>query len=105
MTQPSDPVPRLRPGRDPRRSIPSSELPKALHPGRQWHITERFPARYALYEDYRMPEGYWTVRNLFSLHYRETYKTWKMTTDKTMMQIQSIDPPFQLAEALYDAAK
>lgn len=91
--------------RDRRQAIASSELPKALNPGRQWHITERFPAYYALYENCTTPEGYHTVRVMFSLFYFEHIPAWVVWTGRLRLDFpDSYDPPFQLAEALYDAA-
>lgn len=92
--------------RDRRQAIPSMDLPKALSPGRQWHIAERFPAQYALYENCTTPEGYHTVRPMFRLSHVEPRSAWVLSTKGLRMEFpDSYDPPFGIAEMFYDAAK
>jgi hypothetical protein len=96
----------MTPRSDRRQAIPSMDLPKALNPGRQWHIAERFPAQYSLYENCTTPEGYHTVRPMFRLFYVEPRSVWCLWDGRLGMDFpDSYDPPFGIAEALYDAAK
>jgi len=96
----------MMPLRDRRACIPSMDLPKALNPERQWHITERFPAQYALYENWTMPEGYHTVRPLFRLSHVEPRSAWRLWDGRIVVDLpDTYDPPFKLAEMFYDAAK
>lgn len=92
--------------RDRRQAIPSSKLPKALQPGRNWHITERFPAQYSLYENFTTLEGYHTVRPMFTLSYIEHQSAWVVWNGRLRLEFpDSYDPPFGIAEMFYDAAK
>lgn len=92
--------------RDRRQAIPSMDLPKALSPGRQWHITVGFPAQYALYENRITPEGYHTVGPMFRLSHVESRSAWVLWTESLRMEFpDSYDPPFGIAEMFYDAAK
>lgn len=83
-------------------------------PRRSWHpIEDKLLEVYAMYEPYTMPEGYSTIKRRLSLTRVKGEPGWTITSipdwhRNTVWQIKlppSTDPPFQLAEALYDAAK
>jgi hypothetical protein len=90
------------------------EMPKPLGEGRSWHpIEDKLVEAYSLYVSYIMPEAYSTIKRQATLSRIRGEPGWTLTTtprwpmDKTcqMKLPPSEDPPFQLAEALYDAAK
>jgi len=90
------------------------EMPKPLGEGRSWHpIEDKLVEAYSLYVPYIMPEGYSTIKRRATLSRIKGEPGWTLTTtprwpsDMTcqMKLPPSEDPPFQLAEALYDAAK
>ena len=90
------------------------EMPKPLGEGRSWHsVEDKLVEAYSLYELYAMPEGYGTAKQQAVLSRIKGEPGWTLTTtprwpmDMTpqMKLPPSEDPPFQLAEAMYDAAK
>jgi hypothetical protein len=52
-----------------------------------------------------MPEGYVTYKGLMHLKYYGVTKTWVIFAEGWRITIESEEPPFVLAEALYDARK
>ena len=90
------------------------DMPKALGEGRSWHpVEDKLVEAYSLYVPYTMPEGYDTLKRQATLSRIKGEPGWTLTTtprwpfDMTsqMKLPPSEDPPFELAEALYDAAK
>lgn len=90
MSQPDVPVPGLRPNRFWYR------MPSLLISRYEYYDTtptrEEFNRMSKLFDMYCYEPGRWNVVAQFGL------QQWRV-------QIDSTDPPFQLAEALYDAAK
>ncbi len=83
-----------------------SELPKPLGPEREWKLVDAPPLpRFALYQRHTMPEGYVTYKGLMHLKYYGVTKTWVIFAEGWRITIESEEPPFVLAEALYDARK
>jgi hypothetical protein len=83
-----------------------SELPKPLGPEREWKLVDAPPSqRFGLYQRHTMPEGYVTYKNLIHLKHYAVTKTWAIFAEGWRMAIESEEPPFVLAEALYDARK
>ena len=85
------------------------EVPKALGEGRSWHpVEDKLVEAYSLYVPYIMPEGYDTLKRRVTLSRIWGEPGWTLTPLDMTCQMKlppSEDPPFQLAEALYDAAK
>jgi hypothetical protein len=90
------------------------DMPKPLGEGRSWHpIEDKLVEAYSLYVPYTMPEGYSTIKQRATLSRIWGEPGWTLTTTprwpfvmtSQMKLPPSEDPPFQLAEALYDAAK
>jgi hypothetical protein len=73
-----------------------------LHPGREWYlISESRPLRYVLYEG---------RKSTVSLTHSGAFPNWAVSAffngKYWLVHLpDSEDPPFQLAETLYDAAK
>jgi|LakMenEpi03Aug12_release.lakeMendotaPanAssembly.Ray.scaffolds.fasta_scaffold2657926_1 hypothetical protein len=84
-----------------------NKLPKPLGPEREWKLVDELAAiqRFGLYQRHTMPEGYVTYKGLMHLKYYGVTKTWVIFAEGWRMAIESEEPPFVLAEALYDARK
>jgi len=93
------------------------DMPKPLGEGRSWHpVEDKLVEAYSLYEPYIMPEGYSTTKRRATLSRIKGEPGWVLTgvrmnpinVSQWRWQLQlppSEDPPFELAEAMYDAAK
>jgi hypothetical protein len=90
-------------------TLPSdTDLPPALNPERRW--ARNFIDQDNYFSLMKRPETSWNSytreRTLFSL--RKYHNLWVMKSIEPRREeiaLESADPPFQLAEALYDAAK
>jgi hypothetical protein len=90
-------------------SLPETPIP-GLQPGYEWHLRSIRPLRYALHEPCVTSEGIHTFQWRLSLTHSVIAPDWFVSANFNGEQWQvtlpeSKDPPFQLAEVLYDAAK
>jgi hypothetical protein len=90
-------------------SPPDGPIP-GLRPGREWWITSRArPRKYGLYEYHKAPDGIEEWKWLAMLTHSGFLDGWFVSTflnGGVRWQVrlkESEDPPFELAEVLYDA--
>lgn len=97
MTQPSDKLPALRPNRYWR-----DDLLSTYSHNRTFSLFEVTPTVWS-----ELVSGAMNTRRVLYLSTRKHSSTWKVerVNGGWEMDLESTDPPFQLAEALYDAAK
>lgn len=81
-----------------------------FRPGREWHLVNNFrPQKYALYEPCVTSDGTPSFQWKATLTHAGFLDGWFVSAffDGVMWQVrlpESDEPPFQLAEVLYDAA-
>lgn len=82
-----------------------------LHPGREWYlISESRPLRYVLYEECVSLDGTEGRKSTAALTHSGAFANWAVSAffngKYWLVHLpDSEDPPFAIAETLYDAAK